>query len=88
MLMGKPVVVSDCPPLVRVVKGAQCGLVFQSGDPGSLAQAIISLSEDAARARLGANGKRAATSEYTWQRSAETLVALYRRLLAGDDAGD
>ncbi|MFW6222615.1 MAG: glycosyltransferase family 4 protein, partial [Bacteroidota bacterium] len=44
MSMGKPVVVSSCKSLKRVIEETGCGSVFQAGDPVDMARAINDLS--------------------------------------------
>jgi glycosyltransferase involved in cell wall biosynthesis len=81
MISGKPVIVSDVRPLRRIVEEVQSGLVFQAGDPSSLAQSLISLHRDPElRKHLGRNGQQAATGRYSWRHDAERLIELYRNL--------
>lgn len=79
MLMGRPVIVSNCPPLRRVVEEAKCGVVFDPEDTKSAARAILSLYEDSAFAeQSAANGRSAALESFSWKRDAARLVGLYR----------
>jgi glycosyltransferase involved in cell wall biosynthesis len=81
MLMGKPVVVSDCAPLRRVVEAAGAGEVFVAGDARDLARAILRLRDPEVAARAGAAGRRAVLEGgLNWDRSARALVELYARL--------
>ena len=80
MLMGKPVVVSRCAEMSRVIEETGCGLVFPPGDRDSLADALIDLKDEATRTRLGERGKRAVEERYNWSRSGAKLVALYATL--------
>jgi glycosyltransferase involved in cell wall biosynthesis len=83
MLIGKPVVVSDCPPLKRIVQETESGVVFSAGDPESAAQALLKVALDPAAARRYAeNARRAAQGPYSWRQDAGRLVDLYRRLEA------
>lgn len=82
MAMGKPVVVTDVPPLQRIVEETASGVVTTAGDPNSLAAALRRLAAaPAERDRLGANGRRAVETEYNWTTDAATLRAVYDRLL-------
>lgn len=83
MLMGRPVVVSSCRPLKRVISETGAGVVFTAGDPTSLAGAVLSLRNPDQRGPLGEAGRRAASTIYSWGRSAERLVGLYRELEGG-----
>ena len=84
MMAGKPVAVSDCAPLKRVVEDADAGLVFRAGDPEDLARCLIAMHDagDGQLARWGANGRRAALGPYAWRHDARRLVELYRDLAA------
>jgi glycosyltransferase involved in cell wall biosynthesis len=81
MLMGKPVVVSSCAPLRRIVEEVGAGEVFVAGDERDLARAILRLRDPEVAARAGAAGRRAVLEGgLNWERSARALVALYTRL--------
>lgn len=81
MICERPVVVSDCPPLKRIVSQADAGAVFKANDPHDFAKAIIRLAQDQALCdRYGANGKRAALGEFSWKHDAARLVAMYEEI--------
>lgn len=81
MLAGKPVVVSDVRPLRRIVEESQAGLVFEAGNPASLAQALVRLYRNPELAeQLGRNGAQAASGPYAWHHDARRLVEMYRSL--------
>jgi glycosyltransferase involved in cell wall biosynthesis len=81
MLAGKPVVVSSVRPLKRIVEETKAGLVFEAGNPSSLARAFIRLYQDAELSeRLGHNGRQAATGVYAWRHDAQRLIETYRDL--------
>ena len=80
MLMGKPVVVSSCKPLKRVVDETKSGLVFSAGDSDSLAEAILQLQDDQLRSILGQAGKKAVLDRYNWERTAQDLIRLYETI--------
>lgn len=86
MRLGVPVAVSNCDPLVRIVDDARCGVVFTSGDPTSLAEAVVGLARDPERAAMGARGRDAVQARYNWDATAQPLVALYDRLVSGAEA--
>jgi glycosyltransferase involved in cell wall biosynthesis len=77
MALGKPVVVADAPPLKRIVEGAGCGIVFRSGDPQSLAAAIVQVASSGRADEMGARGRQAVYERYCWEREQRELVALY-----------
>lgn len=82
MLLAVPVVVSSCRPLRRVVESARCGLVFEAGNPSSLADAVMTLYRDEAMAQLYAeNGRKAALyGEFSFERTTDALKSVYARL--------
>tara|TARA_R110002012_G_scaffold168842_5_gene332580 strand:- start:16616 stop:17878 length:1263 start_codon:yes stop_codon:yes gene_type:complete len=81
MAMGKPLVVSDCPPQVRVVEEAQCGLVHEGGNAEDLARQIIAISKDPSQAmRMGENGKDAVLEKYNWPKTSAGLIDYYQGL--------
>jgi len=83
MLCARPVVVSDCRPLARIVGETGAGLIFRAGDPADLARQLAALHADpAAAAQMGARGRAAALGPYAWHHDAERLRALYRDLAA------
>jgi len=81
MLKKKPVVVSNCRPLKRIVEETRCGLVFEAGNDKDLAENIISLYKDEAlRTQLGKNGYKAVLENYNWENSERVLGEMYSRL--------
>lgn len=81
MLASKPVVVSDVRPLRRIVEETRAGLVFEAGNPASLAQALVRLYREPELAeQLGRNGAQAASGPYAWRHDARRLVEMYRGL--------
>jgi glycosyltransferase involved in cell wall biosynthesis len=81
MLMSKPVVVSSCRPLKRIVEETKSGLVFQAGDPKDLAKQILMLHVDPALQReCGRRGHEAATHRYDWAIEGRKLTGLYESL--------
>jgi len=74
MAMAKPVVVSDCLPLQRIVQEEKCGLIFKSGDSNDLGEKIIQLLGDKAIGDYGINGKRAVEMKYNWKVDSEKLI--------------
>lgn len=80
MLMKKPVVVSDCAPLERIVSETKCGLVFLAGDPSDLASRVIDVWKNPQG--YGENGYRAVVEKYNWGKEAKKLMELYYGLEA------
>ena len=84
MMMGKPVVVSSCAPLKRIVEAAQAGLVFEADDPADLARCLVALheNENGCAQTYGRNGRQAALGPFAWRNDAKVLVDMYRGLQA------
>jgi len=82
MFLKKPVVVSDCRPLERIVKETDSGLTYRAGDAASLASAVLSLASQPERMRqMGDNGFRAVLQNYNWDATAKGLIQMYAGLL-------
>lgn len=79
MAFAKPVVVSDCAPLARIVGETRCGRVFRSGDPEDLGRQVLAILADPNLQSLGANGARAVAERYNWQRDAAVFLARLKR---------
>lgn len=83
MAHGKPVLVSDCAPLARIVHDSGAGLVFRADSPASAARALIELTrEPTAAESMGTRGKEAVAGRYGWRHDAERLVGLYADLMS------
>ena len=81
MACGTPVVTSTGGSLPEVAGDA--AVIVDPYDVEAIADAIARIADDPdLRARLQARGRERA-AEYTWARSAEALVATYRRVAAG-----
>jgi len=85
MLLGKPAIVSDCPPLARVVTDAGAGLVFRHDSPADFAACVLKLYADPElRARMAASGREAFFDRYSWETTHGELLRLYEMLAAGE----
>ena len=77
---GLPVIVSDQVGLASDVSAMRAGRVVESGSP-ALVDALYDLVSSAElRSSMSLNARRLAEEQYSWSRSAETLVALYEEL--------
>lgn len=83
MAFAKPVVVSDCAPLARIVSETQCGRVFPSGNVEALAKHVANLLDDPHRDALGANGRKAVVERFHWRRDAATFLAQVKSVRTG-----
>ena len=81
MSLKKPVIVSDCPPLKRVVDDSGGGYSFVHDDPEDFARRVIALYEDLdLRRSMGEAGRSAFLDRYNWDSTSGELVELYGRL--------
>jgi glycosyltransferase involved in cell wall biosynthesis len=84
MACGLPIVASGLPAQARVLAESDSGIVVEAVSPAAHARAICLLLDDPVEAeRLGTNGKRAASTLYTWEREAKKLQSLYNELTSG-----
>ena len=80
MAAGLPVVVSDQVGLAESVQAADAGIVVPR-DAAAIAGALERLMHDgAARERLGRNARALIAERFSWARTSEGLLALYREL--------
>jgi len=76
LAMGLPTVVFDN-PVNREILG-NLGIYATTGDSRSLAQALVAILQDQSRARqLGVQGRKKATSDYSWLAVAQRLRGIY-----------
>ncbi|MHB1341578.1 MAG: glycosyltransferase family 4 protein [Coriobacteriia bacterium] len=80
MALGRPVLVSDCAPLARIVREAGAGAVFRSGDAADLAEKVATLSDPARSATMAAAGRRAVLDRWNLEAEAPALAGLYASL--------
>jgi glycosyltransferase involved in cell wall biosynthesis len=82
MERARPVIASAVGGLVDTVRDGQTGILVPPGEAEPLAQAIVELITDPARAaRLGAAGREHALDSFREERSLERTELLYRSLL-------
>lgn len=85
MAVGRPVVMSDIPPLAELVHNAVApgaGKLFETGNPEDMARALTEfLTDSEACAEAVERGCRFARTRL-WSHNAETLLALYRKTLS------
>lgn len=82
MAAGLPVVASDIPYWREVVEGCGCGVVLPDNRAESIAAAVGGILADPGGAALmGERGREEARRRYDWDSEAQSLLALYRRIL-------
>ncbi|MFT4605257.1 MAG: glycosyltransferase involved in cell wall biosynthesis, partial [Rhodothermales bacterium] len=81
MYAERPVVVTDCLPLDRIVTAEQCGLVVEDRNPAAMAAAILDLVDnpDSAKA-MGRRGRDAVLETWNWKATSQDLVAMYQEM--------
>jgi glycosyltransferase involved in cell wall biosynthesis len=82
MAAGLASVVSDAPPLARVVREGGCGEVFRDRDAVDLARALASLKDAVRRKNLGEAGRAEIASRYHWEADAGRLRGVVEFLTA------
>jgi glycosyltransferase involved in cell wall biosynthesis len=82
MAMGKAVVATDAGGVPEIVIQGETGLLVPPAQPKDLAEAVLTLLEDAPRAqRLGMAGRRRAETTFSLARHVEAVETLYREVL-------
>lgn len=83
MACGKPVIITDRVNICEDVAQAGAGLVTHC-DVDEIAQAILSLLADPARAReMGRRGRKLVEEKFTWERAAANMLNMYRQIING-----
>lgn len=79
MLAGRPLLVSSCPPLKRVVEETGSGLVFEAGNSHDFADKVRQLvDDDTLCKKMGKEGmSHALKGTYNWEHTQEQLLTLY-----------
>lgn len=81
MASGKPIVSTK--PLSRIIKDGVEGILVEPGDVGGMADAIIFLLENPAKARnMGENARKKAATKYTWSKHVERLMEALKYAVA------
>lgn len=81
MLAGLPIIApAFATEVAGVVRESDCGVLVDSSDPLAIAAAVQTLADPAVRTRMGAAGRHAALTQFSWASEAARLVALYERL--------
>ena len=81
MICGKPVLVSDCKPLKRIMEQAKAGAIFRANDEKDLATTLLHMAAHPEElVEMGLNGQKAALGPLSWKKDAQVLVDLYSKL--------
>ncbi len=80
MAMAKPVVAPDLENIRDIIKNKETGLLFENGNPVSLAQAINELvADEGKRSRLGMNAFNHAKNVLNWKANAQKIIDIFTR---------
>jgi glycosyltransferase involved in cell wall biosynthesis len=81
MLLGKPIITSDCAPLKRILHDSETGRAYPSGDSSALAEVIKEMYQAPQQMTvMGNKGKESVISTYNWEATAGNLVDLYNTM--------
>ena len=81
---GRPLIATDVPGCREIARHGVNALLVPPDDPAALADAIETLVKDPAmRLRFGHAGRQLVVDEFSSERIAQEIVALYARLLGG-----
>ncbi|MDO4898125.1 MAG: glycosyltransferase family 4 protein [Rothia sp. (in: high G+C Gram-positive bacteria)] len=84
MALGRPVVMSDIPPLAELINNPiapGAGRLFEAENPAALAQVLHEFLADSAARKESAVKGRAFAQTRLWKHNADTLNELYRKIL-------
>jgi len=82
MICKKPVLVSNCRPLKRIVDDAGAGLVFRANDAKDLADKLKVMHSDPEKLQqMGLQGHKVALGKYSWRHDGAKLVDMYETLV-------
>lgn len=83
MACGVPVIAASVGGLIDTVVDGVTGIHVPPRDPEAVAEAILQLVDDPARAaELGRMGRNRSRTRYSWSRVAQTTAKVYREVLA------
>jgi glycosyltransferase involved in cell wall biosynthesis len=81
MAAGRPIIANDVGDLGRIVRQTGCGVLLSAVSPETIRQAVLSLSDPSVRRKMGAAGRAAAETEYSWSAAERLLLQVYTQLL-------
>lgn len=74
MAGGLAAIGSDAAPTTRILEETGAGVVFRSGDPSSLGDAILSVLDPVGREPVGRAGQEAIRTGFNWDNDSVTLL--------------
>ncbi len=80
---GKPVVAFDVGGVNEAVRNNETGILVKRGSTNELADALLKLLGDKIlREKIGANGRRFVSENFTWDLCAQKMLKVYHEALA------
>lgn len=81
MIFEKPVIASNCNPIVRIINETGAGIIFESNNERDLAEKVIQLyNNPELQTKMGLAGKDAVLKKYNWDETSKKLISLYLSL--------
>ena len=82
LLSKKPILVSDCAPLKRIIKTNAVGFIFKAGNANSFAEEVLKIYENYSEANLKAEKgfDLAFNGSLNWEHTEKKLLHLYNNL--------
>ena len=81
MICEKPILVSDCKPLKKIIEETNSGVVFKASNPKNMADKILYMYKNKESIKVfGINGKKAALGIYAWKHDAKRLEDAVKKL--------
>jgi len=79
---GKPIVATNVGFAGKTLKDNDAAVLVEPGNPESIAEGILkALYDEEVRKRIVDNGKKLVTEEWSWKKSAEKAVEVYKIML-------
>jgi len=79
MYAKKPVIVSNCLPLQRIINESNCGYIYVSDDYHSLVDILSRLDKQQYKIK-GKNGNKWVKDKYNWEFDSQVLLGIYRKI--------
>jgi len=80
MMVELPVLASDLPPMVSILKETGAGLSYRTGDPENLLEQIAKLKDPGVRRAMGAKGREAVCRKYNFKEDARQLEGILQHV--------
>lgn len=75
-----PVLASNCNPIERIIRETNCGIVYQSDNPGSLSNILLEIIHNPASLNPYKKSRHWIERKYNWDNEAKILIDLYKNL--------